>query len=367
MLRDHITEQKVEWRNVAVMRDKEQFKCTECGLETATGLCTECNLKLCEFCTSYHKRSLRTKDHGVVSIEAVSNEELFNKQTVQCSVHAEKKVKYFCQNCKEAICSNCVVDTHKGHTFSPLDDVAKEQIDSVKKSLDVYGTVEQNYREYLRKIEQFHEQCVNECESSEKLINETFAELSSILEEEKAKLLTWVRDKSKNSTEIINEVRQKVDHVGRMKDYLKEVQRYPFNEVVDILPPASNQFDADVQSMKTVSERRSDIVVPNNLTFTTVLRDEVAKDDQGNKNAFEVKLLARKLQTNPNIEGVKRYVRHIRSSFTLKECRFPSLGLPRAVLGPLPRNNATNLGSHPPPTYLGGLYNGVVISNIQSR
>jgi len=147
--RDHIAEQKVKWHQMSETRDKQTLNCSDHETETATGLCTTCQVKLCEFCTSYHQRSARFKGHVVRSVEVVSNEELFDKQPIKCTTHNEE-MKYFCEDCQESICGECVLSKrHKSHVFGSLDEVMKKEVTALKKSLKSSENVTKVYNEYL--------------------------------------------------------------------------------------------------------------------------------------------------------------------------------------------------------------------------
>lgn len=144
------------------IRDTELLSCSDCETETATGLCTTCEVKLCDYCTGYHQRSARFKDHVVQSVEAVSNEELFDKQSIRCADH-NKKMKYFCESCQVAICGECVLTKyHKGHYFGSLEPVMKREATFLKKYLKLSENVTKKYNEYLESAKHFQEKSNSE-------------------------------------------------------------------------------------------------------------------------------------------------------------------------------------------------------------
>ena len=80
--------------------------------KAATGLCTTCQVRLCDFCTTYHQRSAWY--NVIQSVEAVANEELIDKKPLRCADH-DQEMKYFCEGCLVSICVECMLsDTHRG-------------------------------------------------------------------------------------------------------------------------------------------------------------------------------------------------------------------------------------------------------------
>ena len=181
-MRDHLTEQKVKWQK---MSETKTFNCTDCETETATGLCTTCQLKLCNFCTSYHQRSARFKDHVVQSVEVVPNEELFDKQPIRCTAH-NKKIKYYCENCQLSICGECVLTkSHKGHIFESIDSVMAREVTALRESIESSENATTQYMEHLENAKRFQAKANTERVTSKKLIDDAFGELFKLIEFER--------------------------------------------------------------------------------------------------------------------------------------------------------------------------------------
>ena len=118
-------------------------KCGNCDKRSAQTLyCFQCCSFWCEECilghniirTSKEHRTLALKDFQDQDIEAVLKRPAF----CQKKRHEKEELKFFCKDCKVAICNTCVVTLHEGHGKMLLEeatDARKTQINSMTQSL----------------------------------------------------------------------------------------------------------------------------------------------------------------------------------------------------------------------------------------
>ena len=118
-------------------------KCGNCDKRSAQTLyCFQCCSFWCEECISGHNiirtnkehKTLLLKDFQDQDIEAVLKRPAF----CQKELHDKEELKFFCKDCKVAICNTCVVTLHEGHGKMILKEAAnarKTQINYMTKSL----------------------------------------------------------------------------------------------------------------------------------------------------------------------------------------------------------------------------------------
>ncbi|XP_068736324.1 E3 ubiquitin-protein ligase TRIM71-like isoform X1 [Montipora capricornis] len=101
------------------------FVCDSCETEgeKVTMRCNDCQLFLCAFCTTAHRRMTATKTHILQPVEQLKEHHL--KNSTLCSVHLSERICYYCSTCCETLCGECTRTRHKGHEFRKLDEVAK--------------------------------------------------------------------------------------------------------------------------------------------------------------------------------------------------------------------------------------------------
>lgn len=115
--------------------------CTSCddGL-TATHLCKDCNEVLCDSCVSAHHRVKLTKDHHILEFDEsgssgkatpTPNYQYYSHQlpehlTCYCIIHPDEILRLYCDTCNIAICRDCTLSEHQGHSCVYLQDAVQE-------------------------------------------------------------------------------------------------------------------------------------------------------------------------------------------------------------------------------------------------
>ena len=98
-------------------------------------------------------RTLALKDFQDQDIKAVLERPAF----CQKKHHEKEELKFFCKDCKVAICNTCAVTLHEGHGKMPLQeatDERKTQISSMIKSL------KDKVLEKQKEVEQFNQKSI---------------------------------------------------------------------------------------------------------------------------------------------------------------------------------------------------------------
>ncbi|EDO30972.1 predicted protein, partial [Nematostella vectensis] len=96
---------------------KKKPACESCDSgEPAQGRCNECDHFVCEQCISAHKNIKTLQHHTILSLDEIKSGKLLAmSKTSYCTKHKDKKLKLFCESCKEVICRDCTVVDHKNH------------------------------------------------------------------------------------------------------------------------------------------------------------------------------------------------------------------------------------------------------------
>ncbi|XP_021350691.1 uncharacterized protein LOC110448650 [Mizuhopecten yessoensis] len=104
---------------------KDKQSCDICGDKSrAASFCYECNQKLCKFCVTFHEKLQTTKDHNVAGLDDAGVRKV--KRKPKCPAHEKNELQYFCEECKELICIDCNMTTHKLHKSRDVIEVAEE-------------------------------------------------------------------------------------------------------------------------------------------------------------------------------------------------------------------------------------------------
>lgn len=81
-----------------------------------------CDLVLCPKCYKKHSKFGGSEEHCIIDLNQVGTLEnvdiirKFNLKNIQCATHEKEKCSLFCKDCKNPICSFCVLEPwHKDH------------------------------------------------------------------------------------------------------------------------------------------------------------------------------------------------------------------------------------------------------------
>ena len=119
-------------------------KCGNCDKRSANSFyCFQCYAFWCEECISPHNFIRANKEHRVLAIKDFQDQDIEDvlKRPAFCPIknHENEALKFFCKDCKVAICNSCVVTLHEGHAKVLLEDGANEhrlRMESLIKSLN---------------------------------------------------------------------------------------------------------------------------------------------------------------------------------------------------------------------------------------
>ncbi|EDO33118.1 predicted protein, partial [Nematostella vectensis] len=112
---------------------KKKTVCQMCDSgEPAQGRCNECDHFVCEQCISAHKRLRPLQHHTILSLDEIKSGKLLAmSKTSYCTKHKGKKLKLFCESCKEVICRDCTVVDHKNHDYRFTSDVIAREKEEI--------------------------------------------------------------------------------------------------------------------------------------------------------------------------------------------------------------------------------------------
>ena len=141
----------------------------------ATVFCVQCQMKLCENCDRGHKAIKVTSSHKLIEIgEHIDLAILYQSMpAASCDEHKSKKLKYYCFECKVAICMVCFVERHKNHNCS---DISKVEVDLRKQMTSDIGRMPAGVdkcREMLESLEKERNEFVKQVEEARVGISET--------------------------------------------------------------------------------------------------------------------------------------------------------------------------------------------------
>ncbi|XP_074525098.1 zinc-binding protein A33-like [Halichoeres trimaculatus] len=145
-----------------------------------------------------------------------------------CSLHAER-LKLFCLDHQEPVCVVCRDSkVHRGHSFSPVDEAAKDHREGLKESLNPLRNKLKIFQQVKGNCDQTAEYIKVQARNTEKLIKEQFKKLHKFLEEEEEFRIWALRDEEKKKSRTMKE---KIEGLNREIAALSETIRVIENEL----------------------------------------------------------------------------------------------------------------------------------------
>lgn len=130
-----------------VHEDYEYGACSNCNEgKRASGRCQDCNNELlCDNCVWAHQRVRLTKDHNIVSVSAEGalappvppvDSQAGSRSQPWSERHDCQVLRFYCETCSEALCSECAVKEHGSHSLDYLEYALSSARVAVTSTLD---------------------------------------------------------------------------------------------------------------------------------------------------------------------------------------------------------------------------------------
>ena len=219
-----------------------EVKCDEChGEDPVVAFCPDCTLFLCHVCNEYHKRSIKSRGHGIVPLTELRSKKDVAIQpkpkAMMCREH-DIELLFYCETCDQLVCMYSTVKDHIGHNH----DTVKKMVGKHRKELKkITAPVEEMIRglsDTHDNIEKIRKKIRQQGDEVNKKINQHYDGVIQKLMEQKEQLKQQVHDtvsqKVKAVTTQLEEVEYAHAEVLSMKELNDAVEKSSDQEVLSI-------------------------------------------------------------------------------------------------------------------------------------
>ncbi|XP_071089142.1 uncharacterized protein [Haliotis cracherodii] len=113
----------------------------------ATSWCSICDDVFCDGCLKMHNMMPMSRDHEVVDLSDPTK--VRTRRCFMCKIHRDEKVKLFCKDCKQAICTICCCIKHRAckdvETIESMTPLVKEHLTNKTEELRINMENTKNY------------------------------------------------------------------------------------------------------------------------------------------------------------------------------------------------------------------------------
>ena len=219
-----------------------EVKCDEChGEDPVVAFCPDCTLFLCHVCNEHHKRSIKSRGHGIVPLTELRSKKDVTIQPKEkvlvCSEH-EYELKHYCESCDELVCLYCTMKDHNGHNHDTVKKMVGKHRQELKK---ITAPVEEMIRDLSDthdNIEKMKKKIRQQGDEVNKKIDQHYDGVIQKLMEQKEQLKQQVHDivsqKVKAVTTQLEEVEYAQAEVLSMKELNNAVEMSSDQEVLSV-------------------------------------------------------------------------------------------------------------------------------------
>ena len=219
--------------------------------------------------TNKEHKTLALKDFQDQDIEAVLKRPAF----CQKELHEKEELKFFCKNCKVAICNSCAMTLHEGHRKMLLQEATnalKTEINSMIKSL------KDKVLEKRKEVKQFNQKSMEvqaKVADVKSQVQTNVDQIIAIVEARKQDVFDALDDQAKKSLETLSQKKGKVENqvkiiesaIEQTESLMKRnfsTEILGFNETFDkIVEEQGTQQNRDTESIPRFSFTKSDKLI----------------------------------------------------------------------------------------------------------
>ena len=225
-------------------------------------------------------------DHRVLALKEFQDKDYEDvlKRPVFCSKqrHEKEELKYFCKNCKMAVCQTCVLMDHPGHALEHIEDEAERQKIEMKSMIETQRRNLQAKLTAVSTLDEDYVKLIQRCEEVKRDVQRTVHNLIANIEAKKQTIFAAVEDQTKKSLESLATQKAEIEHqIGEIKSSLdkadKVLTRSTNAEVVQVKKSLKTILDGVKQTSKPTQRDLKCfpilVFVPNQTMMETVIAE----------------------------------------------------------------------------------------------
>ena len=224
------------------VEDVAEVKCDEChGEDPVVAFCPDCTLFLCHVCNEHHKRSIKSRGHGVIPLTELRSKKSATIQpkpnVLVCREH-DYELKHYCESCDELVCLYCTMKGHNGHNHDTVKNVVGKHRQEFKKISASIEEIMQGLSYTRNTIDKVKKTVRQQGDEVNKKIDQYYDKMVQKLMEQKEQLKRQVRDVVLQNERIVEAQVKEVENeeavVLKMKGLNDSMEKYSDQEILSV-------------------------------------------------------------------------------------------------------------------------------------
>ena len=238
-----------------------EVKCDEChGEDPVVTFCPDCTLFLCHVCNEHHKRSVKSRDHGIVPLTELRSKKDVAIQpkpkAMMCREH-DIELLFYCETCDQLVCMYCTVKDHNGHDHDTVKKMVGKHREELKKVIAPVEEMIRGLSDSHDDIEKMRKKIRQQGDEVNKKIDQHYDRVIQKLMEQKEQLKQQVHDtvsqKEKAVTTQLEEVEYAQAEVLSIKELNDAVEKSSDQEVLSVKKQVTGRMRQITDKYKKVN------------------------------------------------------------------------------------------------------------------
>ena len=238
------------------IKNQSDLNCDRCvgsSESVAIKFCCNCCQFLCNWCTQDHTRCQKTHKHEVVEVGGKEGENLPNsllnsipRKAVNCQLHSDEVLKFYCTICFCLICHDCIALSHAGHSYDRTEVISKREKDELLLVIEIADCTTVKIEDAIANGEKVIQNVKTKRQLVDDKIKECFQDLHKALNQREESLL------AKNSEIELKKITALKLQGEDMKKIYCEITR-----VVGLIKEAVDSYaPAEILAVKKIMEAK---------------------------------------------------------------------------------------------------------------
>ncbi len=217
---------------------KVQAKCEMCSGSKLKAFCKECGQFICTECSKRHQKMKISADHKIISLaefkEGGARDVIKMESSHQdCKDHKEP-MKIYCFDCNCLICRDCTVIDHVGHNFEFCNKSAQDAKKKILQSLHPLRDSKVHLSRAMDEIKTTKSAIKHQDDILAQFVEDAFGELVAIVLKRKQELLVSARERCTCKLENLSEQKKSLSvFLSSARSVIRFVERYVWHSTDD--------------------------------------------------------------------------------------------------------------------------------------
>ena len=156
------------------------------------------------------------KDHRVLAVKEFQDKDYEDvlKRPAFCSEprHEKEEVRFFCKNCKLAVCQACINLKHSGHALEHKEDEAERRKTEMKNIVETQRQNLQAKKNTVKQLDEDYRKLIQQGEDLKRNVQKFADELFAIIEARKQNIFAAVESQTKKLFESLTTQKNKIEN-----------------------------------------------------------------------------------------------------------------------------------------------------------